>query len=296
VREALWNAVQRANPRVASVALRVFPAGTPEQDRLLRWLAEHRQILAKEWMTRELVGVLLPPGEVSQPSEESSRALETLFIDALDREDFDRALLVLDAVMDALARADHWTQAHADLLHAFGFALWNVGRPGESVARRASIPPRLESIQSLLHPRLKRLWNHLRELGDPEAVELYAQVIGDLAARTGDDFMLTRLYEVMEDGFREGLWTEQALHQLAVDLRSSRQERVPESKDRELERIDSLAITGAAMLVELYGEAELERYLGNAMLFKDSLHHVREQDWLKPERYVPVKRMLSQRY
>jgi hypothetical protein len=135
-------------------------------------------------------------------------------------------------------------------------------------------------------------------VGDPEAVELYAQVIGDLAAHTGNTFMLTRLYNVMETGFREGLWTEQALHQLAVDLRSTRQERVPESKRREfeLEWIDSLAITGAAMLVELYGEAGLERYLGNAMLFKDFPQHVREQDWLKPESYAPVKRALSQRH
>jgi hypothetical protein len=298
VRDVLWNAVQSSNPRVAAVALRVFSAGTPEQDRLLQWLIEHREIVAKEWMTRELVDVILPLGVAGQPSEESTRALEILFVDALDREDYDRALLVLDAVMDGLTRADHWTQAHAHLLHAFGFALWNVGQLGESVVRRASIPPRLESIQSLLHSRLKRLWIHLRELGDPEAVELYAQVIGDLTAHTGDDFMLTRLYEAMEAGFREGLWTEQALHQLAVDLRSSRQEHMPESgaPGFELERIDSMAITGAAMLVELYGGTELERYLGNAMLFKDSLRHVREQPWLKPESYASVKRALSQRH
>ncbi len=135
-------------------------------------------------------------------------------------------------------------------------------------------------------------------MGDPEAVELYTQVIGDLAAHTGNTFMLTRLYNVMETGFREGLWTEQALHQLAVDLRSTRQERVAESEDHEFEfeQINSLAITGAAMLVELYGEAELERYFGNAMLFKDSLRLVREQDWLKPESYASVKLALSQRH
>lgn len=298
VREVIWNAAQRPNPRVIAVALRVFPVDSPEQDRLLRWLVEYREVLAKEWMTRELVGVLLPSGGASQPSEESSHVLETLLADALDREDYDRALLVLDAVMDALARADPWTRAHAELLHAFGFALWNVGRPGESTARRASIPPRLENLQSLLHPRLKRLWSHLRDLGDPDAVESYAQVLGCLAAETGDGFMLTRLYEFMEGGFRRGLWTEQALRNLAVDLRAARQERTSELKNGEveLERIDSLAITGAAMLVELYGEAELESYLANALLFEGSLRHVHEQDWLKPESYARVKRVLSQRH
>lgn len=47
------------------------------------------------------------------------------------------------------------------------------------------------------------------------------------------------------------------------------------------------------MLVELYGETELERHLGNAMLFNDS--HVHEQNWLRSESYAPVKRAHSQR-
>lgn len=223
--------------------------------------------------------------------------LEALLVDALDRGDHDRALLVLDAVMEALALADPWTRAYADLLHAFGFALWNVGVPGESVPHTAQVPARLESTRSLIHPRLRRLWGHLLELRDPEAVEAYAQVLGNLAAETGDGFVLTRLYEVMEGGFRRRLWTEQALHQLASDLGSARRGRGAESRDPAfgIERIDALAITGAAMLVERDGEAGLGHYLGNAMLFKDSLRHVQEQEWLRPESYVAVKRALSRR-
>lgn len=295
VQEVLWNAAQRANPRVAAVALGVFPVGTSEQDRILRWLTEYREVLATEWMTRELINVLLPSGVTDRHGEEPSRTLRVLFADSLDREDYERALMILDGVMEALARAQPWTSAEAELLYGFGFALWNVGQPGESMARGTSIPPRLRNLQSLFHPRLRQVWSHLRALGDPEAAELYAQVLGALAAHTGDGFMLTRLYEVMEEGFQDGLWKEQALHQLAVDLRSTRQEWLSESKDRELEWIYSLAMTGAVMLVELYGREELGRYLGNAMLFEESLSHLDEKDWLSPESYAAVKQALAQR-
>ncbi len=297
VREVLWNAAQRANPPVAAVALRVFPADSPEQDGLLRWLADHREVLAKEWMARELAAVLLPPDGTAAPGGERSRVLEMLLVDVLDRGDHDRALLVLDAVMEALALTDPWTPAHADLLHAFGFALWNVGVPGESVPRTAGVQPRLGGVQSVFHQRLMYLRRHLLGLRDSEAVEFYAHVLGALAAETGDGFVLTCLYEVMEGGFRERLWTEQALHQLGSDLGFARRGRGAESGDPafEPERIDALAITGAAMLVELYGEDDLERYLGNALLFKGSLRHAQEQEWLKPESHAAVERELSRR-
>lgn len=296
VREVLWNAAQRANPPVASVALRVFSAGSPEHDRLLRWLADHREVLAKEWMARELADVLLPPSGAA-PGGERSRLLEALLVDALDRGDHDRAFLVLDAVMGSLALADPWTRAHADLLQAFGFALWNVGVPGESAPRTSSIALRLDGVRSVFSQRLIRLRRHLLGLRDPGALEAYAEALGRLAADTADGFVLTRLYEVMEDGFREGLWTGQALHQLASDLGAARRGRGAESGDLafEPERIDALAIDGAAMLVETDGKAGLGHYLGNAMLFKDSLRHVREQEWLRPESYAVVRRALSRR-
>lgn len=56
-----------------------------------------------------------------------------------------------------------------------------------------------------------------------------------LAAGTEDGFMLFHLCDVVEDGYRKRLWTEQALRHLASDL------------------VFALAITGAAMLVETHG-------------------------------------------
>lgn len=287
------------------MALRVFRAGTPEQDGLMRWLLEHRELLSREWMIRETVSAMLPPGLAGQPGEARARALETLVVDALDREDYDRAFLVLDAVMEALGRADPWTEAQANLLHALGFALWNVGQPGESIPRKSSIPPRLENIQALLHPRLRRLWGHLRGLRDARAVELYAQVIGSLAGRAGDAAMLSLLYDVMEDGHKEGLWTEDALYQLAVDLSIVRERYAPtcapvpddtQSGSRWVsEWADALAITGAAMLVERHEVGGLGRYLASAMLFEDALPHFREQRWLRPESYAEVRRAISER-
>lgn len=248
-------------------------------------------------MTRELTAVLLPPDGTAAPGRERSRVLEMLLVDALDRGDHDRALLVLDPVMEALALADPWTPAHADLLHAIGFALWNVGRPGESVPRTVGVPPLLEGVRSVFSQRLIRLRRHLLGLRDPEALGAYAQALGYLAADTGDGFVLTRLYEAMESGFRERLWTDLALHQLASDMGFARRGRGAQSGDLafEPERIDALAITGAAMLVELYGEGDLDRYLGNARLSKVSLRHVQEQEWLSLESYAAVERALSRR-
>ena len=290
-RDILWQAVNRADPPIATVALGVFPVGSSGLNELLDWLRDNPELLSTMWMTRALNAALLPAGITD--SEAQATILST-FTRALDQDAYERADAILEAVTDALLVASPWTRTHGQVLREFSWSLWNIGEPDASIPRSALIPEQIDKLRRLtLQLALRHIWTHLQELGNSGAVEDYTGVLGWLAKQTGDDLMLTRLEDVMIDGFPQGLWTPQALHQLGCDLGVVRRNG-DESQLGHDSWIDMLAIDGAAMLVELGDERELRRYLGNARLRRQSLDNLHVQRWILPKSYDRVREALDQ--
>lgn len=287
VQETLWNAVGRSDLAVTSTALSVaLDSSSNVEHALLAWLVDHRDMLVAEWASREVQRCVLAYGLDASTAGSRSDILHTLLVTALDAEAYARAQEIIDGVMQALGASVPWAEAHAELLEKVGFALWNIGESGASAPRTARVPGQLGGVQAIFLSRLRRIWHHLKQVGNADAVEQFCGVLGSMAYETPEDSFLSRIFEVMEEGFGHHLLTEQTLHQLASDLDVSRQ--VARDDEHRQEWIDDLIVTLAAMLIELGEEQEVGRLLGNGGIVARRPERVNQQPWLQPASYRAV--------
>jgi hypothetical protein len=169
-----------------------------------------------------------------------------------------------------------------------------------AIPRHARLAGKLEDIQAIFTGQLRDVFDHLLKLGDAETVERYAFMLGRLASsvpsRDGCESILSRVYDVMKDGFTRGLMTQDACSQLACDL-GLVWKVAPEDESLQ-DFIDHLSVTLAAMLAELGGdEAAVSRLLGNAHLFGrgSKLKRDSQHTWLRPQSYAVVAKLLHRR-
>lgn len=250
----------------------------------------------------------LPPINPDYPHVRASQQQETyndcltalilrLFADALNVEAFGRAAQIIKQMGSALGDAAPWTQAHAELLYRLGYAVWNVGEPGASIPRTARIPAQLGEIEGWYSKALRGVWARLQTVGNPDEIETYASLLGGVAGEVSleglSNFILPRIYDVLEDGFTQHLLTNHTIEQLAADLGLARH--VAGDDKRTQQRIDDYIITLATMRVELGGDmAAVSHLLGNGHItVRRGTGETYHYDWLKPESYAVVTRLLK---
>jgi hypothetical protein len=229
-------------------------SGIKELALLLDWLTDHRDLLATDWLTRQVLTTVVGETLTDTEARAYQSTLRSLLQVALDREAFARAVEIIDRTLDALSRAPRWGSEHGMLLYHLAFLLWHVGDPGASVSRKAAVPAQLEAVQNYFMVKLRSVWHAVTDKG-PESVKHYLFGIGRLLEDVTDDDLLSLIDEWLEDGFRKGLLTSEALVNLGTALRKT--------QDR-LRRGDSSAddtvMLVAGMLVEL-GQAREARQL-----------------------------------
>jgi hypothetical protein len=171
-------------------------------------------------------------------------------------------------------------------------------------------------------------------LHDPHAVELYGNALGRVAEIEVDeetrDWFLSRIYDVMEDGFEGGVISREAVAELACNIGRIRHH-VPVEDERAQDTLDDYAINLAAMYYELpeddtdpvsategsenptlievddgyvsgerdHIDAAVDRLLANTYIFARGrgrqLPEMRQQPWLKPESYEAVAHHFTSR-
>jgi len=310
LQEILLNAIPRSDQQITSAALRMALCSKNNKNTsFISWLSDHRDLIAIKWMTLELLNILLSDPFDKSAADAYRDLLCVLLAEALEKEDFPFSRDVLSTIMGKLAFVQPWTQSHAQLLYNIGFTLWQIGERGDNAPRTARIPQQLEDTQLIFLIRLRKIWYHLLKLGDPSSVEDYSWVLGDLAIDTAGtescESFISRLYDVMEDGFRQHLLTPDAIQQMASDLGTVRI-RAYSSDDQIQEWIDLLLVDLLAMLAELGEDEEaLGHVVGNGYMTRRTTkkgkwpwsrsYDIRRTNhsWLKPESYKAAAKALE---
>ncbi len=288
--DILLNAIQRNDVLLTREALRVALRGqTDNHQAILDWLQDHRTWLSTIWLARELIGIILSSPLDAKAAKTYDDLLCTMLAEALEKEEFSHARFVLDAFCDALREAEPWTDAHANLLCHIGFTLWKIGEHGASAPRTARIPGQLEELRGLFVSQVRKTWYHVLHLKSNDAVDYFTTALCQLTVEATDtkehcETLLSRVYDVLADGYQERLLEAQTIHELICLLTHLRLELpVAENEDTQIvigdmqTEIDEYVLASLAILVEL-GEKKdaLYRAAGNSYIW----HRITRGKWL----------------
>src|SRR5260370_10155031 len=222
--DILLNAIQRSDVRLTREALRVALSGQPDNHQaIIGWLQDHRIWLSTTWLARELIDIILSSPLDAKAAKTYDDLLCAMLGEALDKEEFSHARFVLDALCDALREAKPCTETHMSLLCHIGFTLWKIGEYGASAPRTARIPGQLEELRGLLIRQVWEIWYHVLHLKSVDPVDCFTTALCELiseATVTKElcEILLSRVYDVLEDGYQERLLRAQTIQELVCSL------------------------------------------------------------------------------
>ncbi len=292
--DILLNAVQRSDVRLTREALRVALIDqSGNHQAMLDWLQDHHAWLSTNWLARELIGIILASPLDAKAAGAYDDLLCTMLGETLDKEEFSHAKFVLAGLCDALREAEPWTDEHASLLRHIGFTLWKIGEHSASAPRTAKIPEQLEELRWLFVGQVRKTWDHVLRLKSSDAVDYFTAALCDLIVEaTGTkehcETLLARVYDVLADGYHEGLLEAQTIHELIcslthlrIDLPAAENEGPRTAFGDMQTEIDEYMLASLAILVVL-GEKEeaLHRAVGNSYIW----HRITKRKWVgKPK-------------
>jgi len=266
--DVTWNAVQHADVVSAEAAMSHVNDVGFERSTFLEWIMRHHVLLDSEWFPRTVLDAVLAKPLDDSSAHELSPILERMLVHALDRTAFDTAKEIVSGVMNALASAPVFTNAHANLLFEVAFACWNIGESGASKPRSAPIPNQLEGVQAIFMSRLRDVVHRVLERGNTSQVEELSWVLEYLLYETeeagGSRWFMSRVYDLMSDGHERRALSPQVLHNLANGLGVLRMSAQEHDDEYLLEWIDRLVDELASMLRRLGGsEGDVAHLLAN---------------------------------
>ena len=286
--DTLLNVIQRNDVRLTHEALDVALRGRPEnRQAIIDWLEEHRALLSTNWLARELIGVILSAPLDAGAIDTYHDLLCITLAEALDKEEPAHARFVLDALCDALEKAQPWTAAHMNLLSHIGFTLWKIGEYGAWIPRTARIPEQLNNLQWWFLRRVQSIWYCVLHLGDADTVYYFILAFCELiseAAGTKDpcETLLSRVYDVLNDGYHEHVLNAKTLQHLVNGLGHLRHE-LPDAENEDTQtEIDSYMLASLAILVEL---GEKEDTLGHTAANGYMRHRITKGKWLGADKF-----------
>lgn len=264
LQDVLWKAIGRADHRVVAKALQagLAPNAAGAGD-LMDWLATHRDLLATDWLAREILAALLTATDAD--SDAITRRFDvicSLLREALAAESFPLARDVVDESMKMLANARPWTSQHAQLMYDLGFTVWNIGERGAFFEpRTCRVASQLADTKDLFFGNLSWIWRHLLEISDTKAVSVYGTELctlgSDIQDQDARESILARVFNLMADGFERHLLTRRGI-EVIVSYLGHMRFGLPEGKndDKKADEhyqqwIDSHVVTLAAIYLEL---------------------------------------------
>ena len=309
--DILLNVFQHSDVQLTHEALSVALRGRSEnRQAIIDWLEDHHTWLSTNWLARELIGVILSSPLDATAVRTYGDLLYIMLGETLDKEEPAQARFVLEAICDALEKAQPWTKAHMNLLSHIGFTLWKIGEYGAWIPRTARIPEQLKNLQWWFLQRVQSIWYDVLHLKDADSVYYFTLALCELineAAGTKDhcESLLGRVYDVLDDGYHEHVLNVKTLEHLVNGLGQLRYE-LPDAENEDTQtRIDSYMLASLAILVEL---GEKEDALGHTAANGYMMHRITkgkwlgtykfrsEPDyypWLAPESYTGARRALG---
>ncbi len=309
--DILLNVFQHSDVQLTREALSAALRGQPENRlEMIDWLEDQHMLLSTKWLARELIGVILSSPLDTKAVHTYDDLLCITLAEALDKEEPAHARFVLDSICDTLEKAQPWTEAHMNLLSHIGFTLWKIGEYGASIPRTARIPEQLENLQWWFFHRVRRILYLVLHLKDADAVYYFTLALCELireATATKDlcETLLSRVYDVLHDGYHEHVLNAKTLQELVNALGHLRRE-LPDAENEDTQKeIDSYMLASLAILVEL-GEKEdtLGHTAGNGYMWRRitkgkwlGTYKFRSEpyyySWLSPESYSAARRALG---
>lgn len=309
--DILLNVIQHNDVRLTHEVLSATLSGRPEnRQAMIDWLEDHRTLLSINWVAKELIGVILSSPLDDEAADAYYDLLGMILSEALDKEEIAYAQFILDALCDALDKAQPWTDAHMNLLTHMGFTLWKIGDQGAWMPRIIKIPDQLKNLRWWFYSRVRRTWHHVLSLKDADAVNYFILALCELIRETTDtkdlcEFFLSRVYDVLADAYPEHLLNAEALKNLVDELGHLRLE-LPDIYDEDTQKeIDSYMLASLAILAEL-GEAEddLLHAAGNGYMRRRIIkgkwlgtHRFKNEPdyfyWLSPLSYTAARKVLG---
>ena len=309
--DILLNVIQRNDVRLTHEVLDATLYGRPEnRQAMIDWLVDHRTLLSINWVAKELIGVILSSSLDDDAAHAYYDLLGMILSEALDKEEIAHAQFILDALCDALDKAQPWAAGHMNLLTHLGFTLWKIGDQGAWIPRTVKIPEQLKNLQWWFYSRVRRAWDHVLRSKDADAVNYFVLALCELTRETTGtkdlcEFFLSLVYDVLADAYPEHLLNAEALTDLVNELGHLRRE-LPDTYDEDTQKeIDSYMLASLAILAEL-GETEkaLLHAAGNGYLrwriikgkWLGTYRFKCEPDyfyWLSPSSYSAAQRVLG---
>ena len=222
----------------------------------------------------------------------------------LERDALEETNEILEEALAFLSTANPWDADKSGLLQMLFFTVWNVGEYGMSLPRTVKKEEQFAQQRAVFISSLNRVWWHILNLKNKQAVQNYALALADglMALNVVDDleWLLARIYDVMEDGTTKSLLSLAAIQELVCSYRHAGK---VGSNNADLQnQIDNHVFTLAAIYVEIGGNEEgLGRLLANGGLNKRRYRTHQKNSfivhrWLHPNSYIQVANALGLSY
>ncbi len=304
LQEILFKSMQRADQGIATSALQEALDGQEsEREKFLVWFMENQDLLATDWLIRDLPRFLLPVALDEKSAQLYKDFLNMLLEKALDNNSYSSVRIILKTLLQTLEKAKVWTKAHSDLLYLLGFTIWKEGEPGRCILRQARISYQLEEIQSIFIDGVNTIWQRVSETEDLDAVEAFTLVLKRLAMETLNERL--PLHSLIEYSYKHHLITSQKIQEIKeclCDIIRSYNHLDEINRSKLENMIDNLFIDLAVMLVELEGNGENAYYFltprntvnrTSQLKNKMSSNNYHQHSWLKKECYQVVAEKLG---
>jgi hypothetical protein len=244
-----------------------FPThGSLEQARLLQWVTEYPQLLQHAWLVQQVLAQLTADVLDTGAVEGLRPAFVGLLMHSLNQGAFGAARDIVLGAMRAVAEAPTFTEAHESLVFDVGFHTHFVGEEGHAAPRLGHPIISLGEVQEYFLAELTPLRRSILSHGDRSSVTWFAHLLQRLSeASIGPIFIAGNVYDILEDGYADGLLEMESIEALACAIRATRHDVDGHPTNEQQDgHADELAAHLALYVVALGGQKQLGRIMGNA--------------------------------
>ena len=271
--DMIINAIERHDLVAMSVLFQsIFSAEYSQRKTMINWLQEHRTWLKTPWISGKILEGIFSRSLDENIAKIGSDLLCMILREALNSEEIEHAESVLDTFCNSLVDIDPWTSEHGSFLQQIGFTLWKDGDYGGSRLRTFHIPEQLETLQWKFLMEISPIWYHVKQLKAKDAILHFIVAISALMEIMVEkqeciDALLSRIYDVLEEGFQEGVLTTKSLEIMINSLGHLRRDLPDTTSDDRHSEIDSHILAALAILSGLgVDEQTLRRAASNGYM------------------------------
>lgn len=123
IEEALVKASMRSDALFVGDLLKYLESNGYNQQQLLAWMTDHRELYAMDWFTREVLGSLRRR-TASEWSSDHTYQLGLILRESVSGGNYRQADWAIETTTDVLCAHSPWSDSHSHLLDRIGSVLW----------------------------------------------------------------------------------------------------------------------------------------------------------------------------